>query len=285
MKWLAVSHYFCPVNENTHLPPLDAAVKSTCREPFRRVDRFIQLALLGSARCVQDRILSPDCGIYIGSGLGPIGNNIETQQQLIRDGEIPKPFNFINTLGASACFYVAKNLSLNGQNYFISRRRGSLQAVLSAATVDLSLRTIRQALVGVVEEVVFPVSEHRLRQGLRDDVALAEGSHWFLLQADESGSRSMVTKRFVEYGALEVFLKSVWCVGDRLCCASMMGKTEADNIQSCYSVESMSDQFSAFHDSLEAAWLASCMMSHEKGKIFLIDGDSERGWSLFYFGS
>ncbi|EQD77242.1 hypothetical protein B1A_03053, partial [mine drainage metagenome] len=130
----------------------------------------------------QDRILFPDCGIYIGSGLGPIGNNIETQKQLIRDATIPKPFNFINTLGASAGFYVAKNLNLNGQNYFISRRRGSLQAVLSAATTDLSLGIIRQALAGVVEEVTLPVSEHRLRQGLRNDVTVAEGSHWFLLQ-------------------------------------------------------------------------------------------------------
>ena len=88
-----------PVNDDAALTSLESALKDLCREPFRRIDRFIQLALLGSANCAAGRKLRPDCGIYLGSGLGPIGNNIVTQEQLIRDAEIPKPFNFINTLG------------------------------------------------------------------------------------------------------------------------------------------------------------------------------------------
>ena len=45
----AVSHYLHPVREGEALPSLDAALRDLCREPFRRIDRFIQLALLGSA--------------------------------------------------------------------------------------------------------------------------------------------------------------------------------------------------------------------------------------------
>ena len=116
------------------------ALKPVCREHFRRVDRFIQLALLGSGRCVAGQELAPDLALYLGSGLGPMSNNITTQQQLIRDRLLPKPFNFINTLGNSAGYYVAKNLGLNGQNLFISRRGASFQATLVAALVDYAGR-------------------------------------------------------------------------------------------------------------------------------------------------
>lgn len=180
----AASHYLHPVRDGEALPSLDAALQPLCREHFRRIDRFIQLALLGSAQCVAGRHIAPDCGLYLGSGLGPMGNNIDTQQQLIRDRLIPKPFNFINTLGNSAGYYVAKNLGLSGQNLFISRRRASFAAVLEAAWVDLECGATRQALLGVVEEVTLPLAEHRRRQDLPADIAVAEGSHWLLLEAD-----------------------------------------------------------------------------------------------------
>ncbi|HEX6550617.1 MAG TPA: hypothetical protein VF117_08080, partial [Gammaproteobacteria bacterium] len=135
----SASHYFQPIDDESSLPSLDDRLRELCRENFRRIDRFIQLALLGSARCVTGRQLQTDCGIYLGSGLGPIGNNVVTQQQLIRDREIPKPFNFINTLGSSSGFYVARNLGLSGQNFFVSRRGASLDAVMCQAVADLTL--------------------------------------------------------------------------------------------------------------------------------------------------
>jgi hypothetical protein len=178
----AVSHYLHAVRDGEVLPSLDQALKPLCREQFRRIDRFIQLALLGTARCVAGRTLAPDCGLYLGSGLGPMSNNISTQEQLIRDRLIPKPFNFINTLGNSAGYYVARNLGLSGQNLFISRRGASFQAVLEAALVDMEGGAVSQALVGVVEEVTLPLAGHRRRQGLAPDTLVAEGSHWLLLE-------------------------------------------------------------------------------------------------------
>ncbi|HSN18262.1 MAG TPA: beta-ketoacyl synthase N-terminal-like domain-containing protein [Gammaproteobacteria bacterium] len=184
IRAIAASHYLHPVREDEALPSLDTALQPLCREHFRRIDRFIQLALLGSARCVAGHRLAVDCGLYLGSGLGPMSNNISTQEQLIRDHLTPKPFNFINTLGNSAGYYVAKNLGLSGPNLFISRRGASFQAALETALVDLECGTSRQALVGVVEEVTLPLAAHRRRQGLSVDTVVAEGSHWLLLETD-----------------------------------------------------------------------------------------------------
>jgi Beta-ketoacyl synthase, N-terminal domain len=282
---VAASHYLQLIGTDDALPSLEAELKELCREPFRRIDRFIQLALLGSARCVAGQNLQPDCGLYLGSGLGPIGNNIVTQQQLIRDREIPKPFNFINTLGSSAGFYVAKNLGLNGQNLFISRRGASLEAVLNLAMADLLLGVVTQALVGVVEEVVPPLATHRQRQDLPENQALVEGSHWLLLESDRQTNRKIQLHRCDEFSELETFIGSVWMSGDCLCCATGMERDAAVLLKRHFSGRIVSDWDGAFHNSLEAAWLTEFATGDKPGKLFVINGNRVRGWTLFQLGA
>lgn len=281
---VAASHYLQPVDTDTGLLSLEAELRVLCREPFRRIDRFIQLALLGSARCVASQTLQPDCGIYLGSGLGPIGNNIVTQQQLMRDREIPKPFNFINTLGSSAGFYVARNLGLSGQNLFISRRGASLEAALNLAMADLQLGVVTQALVGVVEEVVLPIAVHRRRQELTGSQALVEGSHWLLLQTDRQTARQIRLRRYEEFSELEKLLGSVWVPGDCLCCATGMDQNKADTLMQRFPGRPVPDWNGAFHDSLEAAWLTEFASGDKPGNLFVVNGDTVRGWVLFQLG-
>lgn len=285
MRWVSASHYFHPIEEGMCLPPLEHAIKDHCREPIRRADRFIQLALIGSARCVAGYRLDPDCGLYLGSGLGPIGSNIETQKQLVRDLEIPKPFNFINTLGASAGFYVARNLGLSGQNHFISRRHASLCALLHLAATDLDLGITRQALVGVVEEVTLPLQEHRLRQGLQADVLVAEGSHWLFLQQDGFGPHALRVKRFACLESLLSDLETAWKPGDLVYSASTIDPQAADLLCNRYPASLWPDGKHAFHDSLDAAWLTECLNGKRGVGRFLVDGAADRSWSLFHFGS
>ncbi|HEV2111507.1 MAG TPA: beta-ketoacyl synthase N-terminal-like domain-containing protein, partial [Gammaproteobacteria bacterium] len=178
LRVTSAGHYLHTVREGEPLPDLTPALKRVCRERPRRVDRFIELALLGSGQCVRGRELKPGCGIYLGSGFGPMASNLAVQEQMLRDRELPKPFDFMNILGASAGFHVAKNLGLKGQNLFISRRGASLEAALTLAQADLMLGVVSQALVGVVEEATLPLAQHRQRQGVPADTPVAEGSHW-----------------------------------------------------------------------------------------------------------
>ena len=256
----SVGHVFNVLQDGVPLPMLEAELKQVCREPFRRIDRFIQLALLGSGRCAAGHALAPDCGLYLGSGLGPMGGVIATQRQLIRDHDLPKPFDFINTLGNSAGYYVARNLGLTGQNLFISRRGASLQALLAAALTDLEAGAVRQALVGVVEEATLPLAEHRRRQGLAENADVAEGSHWLLLEKGAEAGPSLEVKRHATAVGLEAAIHGL--AAERL----------------------PSQATGPFHDSWSGAWVTA-RLSGGAGALSLVDGDAARGWDLFHFGA
>lgn len=283
IRLLSASHYLQPLQDGQPPPSLDTTLDALCREPFRRIDRFIQLALLGSARCVGARSLRPGCGVYIGSGFGPIGSNIVVQEQLLRDAHWPKPFNFINTLGASAGYYVAKNLGLDGPNMFISRRASSLQATLAASIVGLALGTVDEALVGIVEEAPYPLSHHRGRLGVGDQALLAEGSHWFLLGRDEAGGRSLAVERFADFTALAAYLPMT------LKSAAWLGFTRAVDRERRTALRTLCKRSDRdpprlpVHDSIEAAWLADRVTDpHGPEELMLVDGSDRTGWTLFH---
>ena len=163
--------------------PLSDALGAVCNERFRRIDRFTQLALLGSARCVRGITLAKRTGLYVSSGFGSIANTINVQRQIFEDHRVPKPMNFINTLSNSAGYYVARNLGLSSRNLFVGRDAAPTEAVVRIATADLAFGTVEQALVGIVDEASWPLGDHARRLAAAPDEPLAEGSHWLLLQS------------------------------------------------------------------------------------------------------
>lgn len=183
------AHYFHRVRADEPLPSLQGRLSPVCREHFRRIDRFIELALLGSGECVAGKTIAPDCGLYISSGIGPVGSNVIVQDAVSRAAKLPMPFNFVNTLGSSAGYYVGKNLGLAGESVFVSRRGGSFGAALACAVADLSSGVVSRMLVGAIEECPLPLDRLRDLVELPHDAATAEGSHWLLLaRADETGT-------------------------------------------------------------------------------------------------
>lgn len=184
---ISLGDYYAPVNDREGLPELRAEVDAICGERFRRIDRFIQLCLLGAARCAEAACLDSKTGLYIGSRFAAVYNTIKVQEQMFVHGQIPKPANFINTLSNSAGYYVARNLNLQGKNIFVSRANASLEAALELARLDLQNGTVEQALIGVVDEGAPVQAQHCERMAIPDDTALAEGSHWFLLRPHSNG--------------------------------------------------------------------------------------------------
>ena len=284
IRVLSTGSHLQSLSEGAPLPALNAALREAGSQAFRRVDRFIQLALLGSARCAAGRSLRTDCGVYLGSGYGPLGENIATQEQLIREREIPMPFNFINTLGNTAGFHVAKNFALQSPNVFVSRRGASFEAVLAAALADLTLGVVTQALVGLVEEVTLPLAEHRRRLGLAEGIPLAEGSHWLLLEAGSGGTHALNLQRHAEFSTLETALKTLAREGDRLCCAQAMERSAAERLKGGFPGTVLGDTGPA-HEGMEAAWTAASLGGGAAEDLFLVYGGSERGWSLFHFSA
>ena len=98
---------------------------------------------------------------------------------------MPMPFSFVNTLGSSACYHVAKELDLAGEAVMVARGSASFSAALTCAQADLESGIVSQVLVGAVEECVLPAERHRALLRVGSDVTVAEGTHWILLERDE----------------------------------------------------------------------------------------------------
>ncbi len=199
---LGAAHYFHAMRDGESPPSLEERLRAVRREHFRRIDRLIELALVGSGECVAGKTLAPDCGLYISSGIGPIGSNVVVQDAVSRDAKLPMPFNFVNTLGSSAGYYVGKNLGLSGESTFVSRRGSAFAAALACAAADLSAGVVSQALVGAIEECLLPVDRFHTLAGLPADAVAAEGSHW-LLVGDSDGSGAGVPRATFETGEFD----------------------------------------------------------------------------------
>ncbi len=159
---------------------------TVCSKRPRRIDRFIELSLLGSGLCAanmpQGIDVDDQTALYISSGLASMSNVVKVQQQIFVHGQPPKPASFINTLSNSAGYHVARNLSMTGKNIFVSRQNSSFEAILQLAALDFATGACRAALLGVVDECPSPLSSQRKRMRLEEGAPLAEGSHWFFLQ-------------------------------------------------------------------------------------------------------
>ena len=290
------SHLQHGLMDGDALPSLEERLAASCKDRFRRVDRFTLLALLGSAECVAGRSLRPDCGIYIGSGTGPMGSNARVQERIGRERQIPKPFDFINTLGSAVGHYVAKNLGVSGQTMFVSRRGESFQVALSIAAVDLALGIVPQALVGAVEECVLPLSDHRRRVGAADADVVGEGTHWLLLQRSDgsSGNVRLLVEHFEERALLAKRLECSFRLSSaermRLLCSARMDPVQQSGWLDAFDAAAFANPASAtvvprLHDSHDAALMTAWLQQNERGKLGLLCGDERSGWLYLELGA
>lgn len=212
---VAAADYYHAVASLPLLPDLREAVNALCRERPRRIDRYTQLALLGAMRCVANTKLPPSTGLYMGSRFASLSNTIAMHQQMIEQGESPKPAHFINSLSNSAGYYVARNLNLQQRNMFVSRADASLMATLQIAALDIVSANITHALVGIVEEAVLPAPQHCLRLGVDPKTELGEGSHWLVVtKSSAANDQSMVLGQIDELLTLpDALALTEWLAG------------------------------------------------------------------------
>lgn len=281
----ASSHYLLGVADGDVLPSLEARLAAVSRERYRRIDRFIALAIVGAGECVARAKPAADCGLYLASGVGPVGSNTQVQEQLCRDKLTPKPFNFVNTLGSAAGHYVAKNVGLGGQNLFISSRGNAFQTALQVAAADLRLGIVSQALVGAVEECVLPLDVHRRRQGLAPDAAMAEGSHWVLLENSNPGPKpggpSLELERLTETSAAAARLRELSLSRTPWALAHDTDPSREGSLRSALPPATRHAPALPFHDSRDAALLAGWLAgSPPPGQSFVLLGPLGRSGVL-----
>jgi hypothetical protein len=183
MRIIASGSYTATVSGEP--PPLKVLARESTGASMRRIGRFVQLALVGAGRCVEGRTLEASTATYFTSGRGDLEVTLDVLAQICEHGHSPAPFTFINTVGNSACFHIAKCFGLRGRSQFVTSRYAPLEAALRLAALDLSHGGVATALVGSTDVCTAPLDVHRERIGVLPDTPVGEGSHWFLLAADE----------------------------------------------------------------------------------------------------
>jgi hypothetical protein len=156
---------------------LRTPLRAVCPNAPRRVNRLIQLALIGAHRCVAGRVLPSDTPIYMAFTNGCIADSVESVAQVVQ-GRPPMPVAFINISSNMAGFYVAGSLGLHSGNQVIASRDFAWEAALEMAM--LGSAHCRGLLVGSAEECAWPLEAHRERIGVGPGTPLLEASHWLL---------------------------------------------------------------------------------------------------------
>ena len=169
-------------------PDLKVELKRLSGKVYRRIDHFIQLAVIGAHKSVEGVALPERTAIYMTSGQGNISvfERVRVQRHMLH--LLPKPVDFINLLSNSAGFYVATHLGLSGKNLFLAHHRFPVQMTLLAAMNDLKLGKQEAVLVGGVDEWIERQPLARKLLGVSPETALGEGSNWMLLSGAEEGA-------------------------------------------------------------------------------------------------
>ena len=179
-------------------------VKQLCPRVPRRVNRLVELGLIGAHQCVKARALLEDTAIYMAFTSGCVADSVALVQDVAR-GQMPMPVTFINVSSNMAGFYIAASLNLHSGNQVVASNDFAWEAALELAMLGAP----RALLLGAVEEAAWPLNEHRSRMSLAPDEPILESSHWLLADHEEKSPLASVQwlRRFNNDSALDEFLR------------------------------------------------------------------------------
>ncbi len=99
----------------------------------RRQDKFIHLALYGGQLLKQKIDIKNDDELYVTSGIGNAEIVQKTNAYMYKENQPLKLFDFINLLGNTTSYYIAKSLGMKGKNIFqISDNFTYVNTIISA---------------------------------------------------------------------------------------------------------------------------------------------------------
>ena len=111
----------------------------------RRMDRLALLTLLLAVPFRGQ--LKPGCGIYLAADYPSLANMYALLDTVVVQQQLPKPFEFVNSVSNAACFYAAQMLQLDGPNMFIGAGKAPWQALSELAYADLHCNVVPEALL------------------------------------------------------------------------------------------------------------------------------------------
>ena len=172
-------------------PELDARLMQMTGKRFRKLGRFIQLAMCGAVEAVKKSKadFQPDrTGIFLASGLGNLSDLLPFSHSIFGDpGFHPSAIQFANSVGNAGAFHIAEALGVTAPVLALCQDEVCFEAALLQVVTLLDSGDIDLGVVGSVDMVMPPVGDHLARMGYgREEAAarglkLSEGSAWFVL--------------------------------------------------------------------------------------------------------
>jgi len=259
-------------------PDLKAVLRTLSGKVYRRIDRFIQLAIIGAHKAAASYELDPETALYLTSGQGDIPVFARVRQQRYLQKMMSKPVDFVNLASNTAGFYIASHLGLNGTNLFLSHNDFPVQMALLLAQSDLELQKQSTVLLGGVDEWFADQELSRKILGVNESTKLGEGSNWMLLKRDSEGAIASLTIE-PELLDLSTLKERVALVGAavRLAFSESLTATVINEIMGLRADHKRFnyEKFCAYYETLPLFAL-NLFLSRESGELLHIDSDGER---------
>lgn len=158
----------------------------------RRQDDFIHLALYGAQLLKEKTAINADDELYVTSGYGDVDVVQRTNTYVNKEKQAVKLFDFINLLGNTTSYYIAKSLNISGKNIFqisdhftyinslislyASIKNSQKDAILCAIDLASTPTEVSKRVLGVDEdiEIVSSVNYQKFSLDVKDAVAEVE---------------------------------------------------------------------------------------------------------------
>lgn len=271
---------------DTSLPDMKELAQQITGKSFRRIGRFIQLAMIGAARCTNLSIPS-DTAVYLASGRGDLETTLDIMKELFAHGQTPKPLAFVNTVSNAACFYVAQLLKLQSRSNYVCNRYFAFESILQLAVTDLLTGTTSSALIGSVDVVTQPVNEHRQRLQLSPNTQFGEGTHWLWIGKQDAQrprlGEIIAAEHFADRDALLAWIKSYSSSNMALSCGQFVSDADWALLQSDIAHDALFDYRNnrGYYDSQSGAAIGEFLRSHcEANTLMHINANADGEYSV-----
>ncbi|QBL10707.1 hypothetical protein E0Z06_14840 [Rheinheimera sp. D18] len=140
-----IQHYELELDANISDKALKQMLGQQLAKMPRRMDRLALLTLLLAVPFRGQ--LASNSGIYLAADYPSLGNMHSLLDTVIVQQQLPKPFEFINSVSNAASFYAAQMLALDGPNVFIGAGKEPWQPLTELAFADLQCHIVPEVLL------------------------------------------------------------------------------------------------------------------------------------------
>lgn len=157
----------------------------------RRQDKFIHLALYGGQLLNQKVDIKEDDELYVTSGVGNADIVQKTNTYMYKENQALKLFDFINLLGNTTSYYVAKSLGIKGKNIFqISDNFTYVNTLVS--TYASLLNSKKDAIICSIDLVSEPSEIINKIMGIKQDKKVVSSVNYQKVSLDPNGAIAQI---------------------------------------------------------------------------------------------